>query len=228
MQAKVSPNELVNDYGKLVSAVCYRMIQDSQIAEEATQEVWYEILKNLSSFKGKSKLSTWIYTIAYRVAIDYSKNERKYDTAFLKECFDGPDLRIPETINYDKKLWIKEQCDQCLTGTLHCLNNEDRLIYLLRDLAELPYEEISGIFNKKEATIRKIVSRSRKKLSNFLNNQCTLYNPEGECNCRMKKLILDINLPAEYNKIRNMVGELNFLLLSESILPRKNYWKNFI
>lgn len=227
-EVKISSEELVDKYGKLVSAICFRMIQDSMIAEEAAQEVWYEVIKSLDTFQGKSKLSTWIYTIAYRVIINYSRNEKIYDTRFLKETFNGQDLRIPDKIDYDKRIWIKEQCDNCLTGILHCLDNEKRLAYLFKDVAQLSYEVIAEILDKKEATVRKMVSRSRNKLEKFLNKQCTLYNPEGQCNCRMKKLVKDINLEQEYKKIKDLINKVNFYLVSEEILPTKNYWEKYI
>jgi DNA-directed RNA polymerase specialized sigma24 family protein len=65
----------------------------------------------------------------------------------------------------DKKLWVKERCHKCLTGSLHCLKNEARLALLLLDLAALPYDEIAQIMNKKESTVRQLVSRSRQKVN---------------------------------------------------------------
>lgn len=227
-EVKISSQELVDKYGKLVSSICFRMIQDSMIAEEAAQEVWYEVIKSLDTFQGKSKISTWIYKIAYRVIINYSINEKIYDTSFLKEVFDGQYLKIPDEIEYDERIWIKQQCDKCLTGTLHCLDNENRLAYLFRDVVQLSYEVIAEILDRKEATVRKMVSRSRKKLEKFLTNQCTLYNPEGQCNCRMKKLVNDVNLEQEYKKIKDLINQVNIYLVSEKILPRKNYWEKNI
>lgn len=225
---KITPEELVKEYGELISSLCYRMISDKFIAEEAAQEVWYEIIKSLDTFKGEADISTWIYTIANRVIKNYACNEKLYDTGFLKFCFDGPDVRIPDEVDYDKKLWIKEMCDRCLTAILQCLNLEKRLAYILRDGAQLPYKTIAKIMDKKEATVRKIVSRARKKLKNFLNNQCTLYNPEGDCNCRIKKLVEDINLAEEYEKIDKIIDKASFYAKSDKILPGKNYWKKFL
>ena len=225
---KISPEKLVEEYGEYVSILCYRMISDSFIAEEAAQEVWYEVLKKLNDFRGESKISTWIYSIAYRVIINYAPRRRLYDTKFLQYCFDGPDVRIPVEVDYDHKLWIKEQCDRCLTAVLQCLNFEKRLAFVLRDGAQLSYDKIAKIMEKKEVTVRKIVSRARKKLKNFLEGQCTLYNPEGDCNCRIKELVEDINLEEEYRKIENMIGEANFYAKSNKILPKKNYWKKFL
>lgn len=56
-------------------------------------------------------------------------------------------------------------CDKCLTGTLHCLDNESRMAYILRDINMIPYSEIAEILEKDEVSVRKMVSRSRNKLN---------------------------------------------------------------
>jgi RNA polymerase sigma-70 factor (ECF subfamily) len=144
-QYSVSAGQLVYDYGSMVSAICRRMMQDEETAREAAQEIWLEVIKSLPSFQGRSKLSTWIYTIAYRMAIRCSQKEKIYSTKFLRDYFRSGERDYPDDRNIDKKIWVKEMCDKCLTGILHCLNNEARIAYIFRDIVQLPYEEISQI-----------------------------------------------------------------------------------
>lgn len=222
-------NDIALTYGKIVSSLCGRMIQDREIAKDAAQEVWLEIVKSFPTFRGQSKLSTWIYSVTHRVVTRYALNERKYSTRFLKVYFSGEQLEIPVIDDdIDKKLWIKEMCDKCLTGTLHCLDSEARLAFLFREVVQLPYEDIASIFGKDGSSVRKGLSRSRRKLRNFLTNQCILFNPQGDCNCRMKVHIYNINLQREYEKLRKMVRRVNIYLESEEILPTKNYWINYL
>lgn len=204
------------------------MIQDQDLAEDAAQEVWVQIIKSIDTFKGNSKISTWIYSISHRVILNYCKSERVYTTRFLASYFRDGKLELPENIDYDKSIWIKEMCNKCITGILHCLDNESRLVYLFRDIAQLEYKDIALIFNKKETTIRKLISRTRKKLKNFLEDECILFNCNGKCNCRMKELVKDIRLEEEYEKIRKVVGKINFYLESEEILPSKNFWEKYL
>lgn len=224
----LSINEIALTYGKLVSSVCRRMIQDTEVAKDAAQEVWLEIVKSFPTFRGQSKLSTWIYSVTHRVVARYALNESKYSIRFLKVYFSGEQLEIPVNDDIDKELWIKEMCDKCLNGTLHCLDSEARLAFLFRDVVHLPYQDIASILGKDETTVRKVVSRSRRKLRNFLTNQCILFNPQGDCHCRMKKYVYSINLQKEYVKLRNMVQRVNIYLESEKVLPAKNYWTNYL
>lgn len=58
---EIDINHLVKEYGNMISMIAHRMIQNKEIACEAAQEVWYELCKSISSFKGDSEISTWIY-----------------------------------------------------------------------------------------------------------------------------------------------------------------------
>ena len=224
---RLTDDEIIQ-YGKLISILSKRMISNAEIAEEAAQEVWIEVLKSLVSFKGESKLSTWIYTIAKRVIMRYIRDERIYSTEFLQEYIIGDDRDFPKNVDINRDMWIKSECDSCLTGLFHCLTNESRLIYLFRDVMQLPFSEIAVIMDMDDAAVRKSLSRSRTKLRNFLNRNCRIYNPNSECRCRMNQLLEDINLPSEYQRIRDMSKCISIFHQAEEVLPTKNYWEQFI
>jgi RNA polymerase sigma factor (sigma-70 family) len=180
------------------------------------------------TFRGEAKISTWIYTVTYHTVMRHSQKEKLYSTRFLRGYFHGEQLEVPDYIDYDKNIWIKEMCDKCLTGILHCLDTESRMAYLFKDMVQLSYENAAEVLGKDQATVRQIVSRSRRKLRNFLNDECILYNPSGKCRCRMKNLVTDIKLPQEYLKLRGFINRANLYLESQKILPPKNYWSEFV
>ena len=215
------------EFGRLVSTVCRKMIQNEEVAREAAQEVWLEIARSLKNFRGESKISTWIFAITKRVALKYAVNERTHSTRFLSGYFRrDEEIEIPVASDVEKDIWIRQMCDSCLTGMLHCLENDVRLAYLLRDIAGLSYHEIAVIMERKEPAIRQIVARSRNRLRNFLNNECCLYAPEGRCNCRMKKHVMEIDLPGEYRKLRKTAKVADFLKASGRVLLERNFWEN--
>lgn len=219
---------IARDYGRMVSSLCRRMITNEETARDAAQQVWVEIVKSFPSFRGESKISTWIYTITRRVALDYAKNERLITTRFLQAYSLQEEFGMPDDTDLDKQIWVRQMCDKCITGILHCVDNETRLAHMFRDIADLEYGEIAGILEKKESAVRQMVVRSRKKLNSFIRDKCTLYSPDGDCRCRMKKWVDEINLAAEYQKIGAIVRRVNFYKKSEKVLPRKDYWKNLL
>lgn len=200
MQAENSSNMtieyIVENYGSMVASICRRMIQNKEAAKDAVQEVWLEVAKSLKSFRGESKISTWLYTITSRVVIRLAKEEHQYSTRFLSSYYHGDDIEAPEYEGFDKQLWVWEMCDKCLTGTLHCLDNESRLAYILRDITSISYGEIAEILMRDEVGVRKMISRSRNKLRNFLNDECILKNAHSKCKCRMSKWVKEVNLQA--------------------------------
>jgi len=176
------------------------MIKDPNQVEDVIQETWLEILKSLPGFEGKSKITTWIYTISKRVIFKHLKQEKKHN---WKSYASYMDRLIPST-NYppDKDLedLLKFNCSTCITGMLHCLKPNHHLIYILREIFKLPFKEISLIIDKKEATIRKFSSRASIKINNFISKQCILFNLEGNCNCGMKQFIKGSNFQKKLNQ----------------------------
>ncbi|NOY59523.1 MAG: sigma-70 family RNA polymerase sigma factor [Calditrichaeota bacterium] len=224
----LSISSLIEDYGRLVSSICQRMIQDVEAAKDAAQEAWLEITKSLPSFRGDSKMSTWIFTITYRAARRYARKEKVYSTKFLTNYFYQDEIELPHSQELDKKLWVKEMCNKCLTGILHCLDHESRMAYILRDIAQLPYEEIADILERSPASVRQMISRSRKKLRNFLKDECVLHNPGGKCTCRMRKWVMQVDLPGEYEKLRKAVARVNIFRETEEVMSGVNYWKQYL
>lgn len=212
---------IIKVYSAMISSICHRMIQNPEDAKDAAQEAWINILKGLPNFRGESELSTYIYKITYNTVMLYSKKDRIYSIRFLHNYFHGEQREIPCDLDYDKDIWIKEMCDKCLSGILHCIDYESRITYLLRDLVQISYEDIATIIGKDPVTVRKIVTRSRNKLKNFLQDECILFNPHGKCRCRMKTLVKDIKLENEYAKLRNFVKRVNIYRESQKILPQK-------
>ena len=104
----MQPNlkEIAEQYGAMVSSISHRMIQNKEIAKEAAQEVWYEIIKSIDSFNEQSELSTWIYTICKRTILRYARNERVATMDELKEFRDLPAMDYNDT-DLDEKEWIK-------------------------------------------------------------------------------------------------------------------------
>ena len=67
-------NDVVRAYERRIFALALRMMGDRAEAEDLAQEVFVQVFKAIGTFRGESKLSTWIY----RIAVNLSKNRTKY------------------------------------------------------------------------------------------------------------------------------------------------------
>ncbi|HEX3032473.1 MAG TPA: sigma-70 family RNA polymerase sigma factor [Bacillota bacterium] len=225
---EITLNELSEEYGSYVSLICRRMLRDEELAKDAAQEVWCQVIKSFPNFQGRSQVSTWLYSITTRVVMNLAKKEQVYSIRFLRRYFHGEPMEAPYEEEYENKLWIREMCDKCLSGITHCLDNKSRLAYLLRDVAQLSYQQLASIMGEDSGNLRQKVVRARRKLRNFLLDECRLYNSKGKCQCRLNKLVAETDLPQEYEKLRHLAARVNFFLASEQVMPGRNYWENLI
>ena len=62
--------QLVERYQNYVFTIVLQIVRTREEAEEAAQDVFLKVYRQLAGFEQKSKFSTWLYTIAYRTAID--------------------------------------------------------------------------------------------------------------------------------------------------------------
>jgi len=212
------------DFGPKVSSLSRRMISNRAVAEEAAQEAWVEIVRSWKSFRGDSAVSTWVYTVARRTILRHANKEGVYGRDELNAYYAENPIDIPGNADPEKEAWVKESCDHCLTAMLHCLNPEDRLLYLFRDVIPLPYSELSRIFGVEVATLRKRVSRANKKMEAYLTQQCRLVNHEDSCTCTIRQAVDDVDLSAEYDKVHAVIKETGRIQAIGGLLPSKNYW----
>ena len=185
------------------------------------------MFKSLPSFNADSELSTWIYTIAKRTISRYAQNEKVATLVKLEQ------FRALQEIEYtgsdeERKEWVKERCDWCLTALNHCLNNDARLIFIFKENIGLSHKEIGEIMEMSVENVRKIYSRSIDKISHFLTDTCPLYNPAGTCKCRICKQVFFIDLDKEYTTVAKMIRLADLYQKFEKDLPRKNYWEKFL
>ena len=223
--APLEPATVVEQYGRLVSSICWRMTRDQEAAREAAQEVWLAVLEGLPGFRGESALSTWIYTIARRVVGRYAQSRQTQSVRFLSTAYEADgELEPPDTPDLDHDLWVREMCDLCLSGMLQCLDPDVRLAYLLREVAELDYDDVAIVLEVQPDAARQMVSRARRKLNRFMSGHCALANPTGPCRCRMRRRVEGIDLPAQYTALRRTMHQARVIRESEQVLPPKDYW----
>lgn len=217
-------HEIVEGFGEKISRLSHRMILDSELAKEAAQEVWFEILRNIGGFKGDSGISTWIYTVAKRTILRYAKTERILKAHEFELHFSLDQIEYDDAAE-NRKQWAKEKCDYCLTAFCHCLTNEARLIFLFRNLAEISDSQIAEVMELNEQNVRKIASRSKEKVRSFMLKDCMLVNTKGNCRCRIRKHIQAVQLDDEYKKLAKGVRLVDLYRKFDKELPRKNYWE---
>ena len=118
----------------LVFNLSLRMLGSFPDAEDATQDILLKVMTHLSSFKGESSFSTWVF----RIAINHLKNYKKHMFAQIPLSFEfyGNDIQnakteeIPDlTQNVEQAILAEELKLSCTNVMLQCLDTESRCIF---------------------------------------------------------------------------------------------------
>lgn len=127
-------------YFEKVYRYLLQLSKDSYLAEDLTSETFLRAMKNISSFRGESKLSSWLCAIGKNLYFSHLKKEENH----LR-----PDSDFAGGIEPDKILLQKEQQSE-LYQMLHELPEPYREVFSLRFFGELSFREIGTLFEHSE------------------------------------------------------------------------------
>jgi RNA polymerase sigma-70 factor (ECF subfamily) len=158
----VAFSDLVDDHKDLVYTLCIRMLGNREDAEEVSQDVFIKVFTALRNFKGDSKLSTWIYRIAYNACLDRLKKSKKermrVEVDHLKSvAFSVMDNALDRMVQEERSALI----NSCLAA----LPAEDASILTLFYFEERNLLEMEKVLDLSANTIKVRLFRARKKLA---------------------------------------------------------------
>lgn len=165
---KMAFRRLVEKYQQYVFTVALRMVCRRELAEEIAQDVFLKVYQTLDTFEGKSRFSTWLYTITYRTAIDELR-KRSLPTSELKE---KSGAALPDHLHEDG--WTRthrQDVSRQLQRAIEQLDTEDATIVTLYYLQEQSVKEIATITGLTETNIKTKLFRLRNKLRENLTQQ---------------------------------------------------------
>ena len=159
---------LVRQYQGMVFNLIFRMLGSREEAEDLAQEVFVNVFKKIETFRGDSSLSTWIY----RIASNTCKNRKKYLT---RRCFDRParveraeyssdqmgSVKTSGAVSRPDEMAEGLQMEGLVQEAIRNLEEDHRLILVLRDIQGVPYDEIQIITGLPLGTVKSRLHRAR-------------------------------------------------------------------
>jgi len=139
--------------------VALRVLNNSEDAEEVTQEVFLTVYHKLKDFRFESSLKTWIYRITVNRAINLAK-KRSRDKVIKTEYENESKIQAAP----DKG---KEERSGVVDTLLRSVDPDQRACLVLRDIEGLSYKEISDTLKVNINTVRSRLNRAREKLLNL-------------------------------------------------------------
>ena len=179
---------LVTGVQDIVFNLSLRMLGTFADAEDATQDILLKIITHLSSFRGDSSFTTWVFSIA----TNHLKNYKKHMFAHYPLSFEyyGDDIKngkiqdIPDlTQNVEKDILAEELKMSCTNVMLQCLDTESRCIFILGTMFKIDSRIAGDILGITPETYRQRLCRIRKKMADFLGQYCGEYGG-GKCKCK--------------------------------------------
>lgn len=169
--SKLALAELVKKYEQTVYNFAFKICRNKERAENTMQETFLSMIKSLKQFSGKSKLSTWLYTIVSNHCLMMARSQKKYDYTTL-ENDEGliDDKNVVDWKFSPDKLTENSELKIVLDDAIEKLPHEYRIVFLLRDVEGLSTKETSEIVNLSVPAIKSRLHRARAFLRNELNN----------------------------------------------------------
>jgi RNA polymerase sigma factor (sigma-70 family) len=157
---------LVANNQNLVLHVVGRVIHRQDEVEDICQEVFIKVFSKIKKFRGDSRLSTWIATIAYNTSITYVRKHKRRG----EQSYDEQPLLIglEKDDSLNQKVIEKEEAKKYLMQMIETLPVNYRTVLTLFHLEEFSYKEIEEITGMPEGTIKSYLSRARKLLKGKL------------------------------------------------------------
>ncbi len=179
---------LVAGVRDIVFNLSLRMLGTFPDAEDATQDILLKMITHLSSFRGDSLFTTWVFSIA----ANYLKNYKRHMFAQYPLSFEyyGDDIEngkiedVPDlTQNVEKDILAEELKMSCTNVMLQCLDTESRCIFILGTMFKVDSRIAGDILEMTPEAYRQRLSRVRKKMADFLEQYCGEYGG-GRCKCK--------------------------------------------
>ncbi len=175
----------------LVYNLALKMLLFPEDAQDASQDILIKVITRLSTFQGKSKFTTWVYRIASNHLISFkgkkSKDFKMPFEDYAKMIDTGQSESSVYATNQGELLLLEEEVKvSCTQGLLLCLNEVDRLVYIIGVILDFNSKEGAYMLDLSPENFRKKRSRAKDKLRHFMNQKCGLANPANPCRCSKK------------------------------------------
>ena len=165
----VAFNELVDRYKGRLMNVIGRMLSSAEEAEDIVQETFVRVYQHRQSFNFEHCFSTWIYTIGLNLARTELRKRKKFKYYEISEM-QGNEKEFAVEMKLPTRL------PEVLDTAIKQLPEKYRTAFMLRDVQEMPYDEVAKVLNVPLGTVKSRVNRARMMLRDKLQPRMEEYN----------------------------------------------------
>ena len=187
---------ICTEYYPKITRYLRRLVGEAD-AEDVAQDAFVKISRSLSSFRGESRLSTWIYRIATNTAMDHLRrpstkySSRQWDGAAEGGEASDEDFAVDGVPLHDTLL-IRKDMNECIRGLVNDLPENYRAVLVLADLEGFTNAETGDVLGLSLETVKIRLHRARLQLKKSMDHACQLYRDgRNELSCDRKSTTLE-------------------------------------
>jgi RNA polymerase sigma-70 factor, ECF subfamily len=166
---------LLSRHRKPVYNFILRFIGDRETAEDLLQEAFMRVIKGAEAYKRQAKFTTWLYTIARNLCVDQTRRRKHRKHASLDAPMDGSDESgtlmdvLPSSEMASDRKSVNKQLHATMQRAIGALSDEQREVFLMREIANLPFKEIAEITGVPENTVKSRMRYALERLQEALS-----------------------------------------------------------
>jgi RNA polymerase sigma-70 factor (ECF subfamily) len=164
---------LVENYKDRIFNTAIGIVQNAEDAEDVAQEVFIQVYRSIHSFKGESKLSTWMYRIATTRSLDLLRSRKsKKRFGFMQRLFgegNEPLYEIPDFNHPGVAMDRKETAAKLFKAKANC--RKSKIAFTLHKLEDISYQEVSEVMGTSVAAVESLLHRAKQNLKKILEKE---------------------------------------------------------
>jgi RNA polymerase sigma-70 factor, ECF subfamily len=152
---------LVKRYSKQVYNFVLRQLKAPALAEDVTQEVFMRLVQNAADFKHEARFSTWLYAIARNLCVDQLRRlQHRRHPSLDQPLGEAEGRTLGDAVASEhysasaERSAVSSEVQATILAAVEALPDDQREVFLLREIADLPFKDIAEITGVPENTVK--------------------------------------------------------------------------
>jgi RNA polymerase sigma factor (sigma-70 family) len=154
---------VINDHQNNVYNICIGLLQNAEDAEEVTQDIFVQLYYKISSFKGESQFSTWLYRIAVNECLQFLRKAKAKKRLQFFGLGKKEEANAIEFVHPGILLEQKENA-AILYKAIKKLPSQQQVAFTLKNMEQLKQNEIAAIMQLSEGAVESLLQRAKQNL----------------------------------------------------------------
>lgn len=162
-------NQLVLQYQGFAYNVAYRILGDSDLAADVTQESFIKAYRAMDQFRGGS-FKAWLARIVTNACYDALRHKQRRPADSLEDLSVDPEhaMRLQSPQESPESYALRAELSELIQRSIDQLPPDQRVTLVLADIQGLSYQEIADITGVSLGTVKSRLSRARARLRDIL------------------------------------------------------------